>query len=53
MVEVTGLLRQFLNQIYRMQSFRTELENPVVERDIIDLERKINDFRWKNSRRTF
>lgn len=45
MVEVTGLLRQFLNQIYRMQSFRTELENPVVERDIIDLERKINDFR--------
>ncbi|TKC06482.1 HEPN domain-containing protein [Pedobacter polaris] len=28
-----------------MQSFRTELENPVVERDIIDLEKKINDFR--------
>lgn len=28
-----------------MQSFRTELENPIVEKDIIDLERKINDFR--------
>jgi sulfite reductase (ferredoxin) len=28
-----------------MQSFRTELENPVVERDIIDLERKIRLFR--------
>ena len=24
-----------------MQSFRTEIENPVVERDILDLERKI------------
>lgn len=24
-----------------MQSFRTELENPVVDRDIIDLEKKI------------
>ena len=28
-----------------MQSFRTELENPVVERDIIDLEQKIRAFR--------
>jgi sulfite reductase (ferredoxin) len=28
-----------------MQSFRTELENPIVEQDIIDLERKIRAFR--------
>ena len=28
-----------------MQSFRTELENPIVEKDIIDLERKIREFR--------
>jgi sulfite reductase (ferredoxin) len=28
-----------------MQSFRTELENPVVEKDIIDLDRKIRAFR--------
>jgi sulfite reductase (ferredoxin) len=28
-----------------MQSFRTELENPLVEKDIIDLERKIRAFR--------
>ncbi|MBC8987937.1 HEPN domain-containing protein [Pedobacter sp. N36a] len=28
-----------------MQSFRTELENPVVEKDIIDLEKKISAFR--------
>jgi len=28
-----------------MQSFRTELENPVVEKDIIDLEQKIRAFR--------
>ncbi len=28
-----------------MQSFRTELENPVVERDIIELERKIKLFK--------
>ncbi|MCS6833433.1 MAG: nitrite/sulfite reductase, partial [Flammeovirgaceae bacterium] len=28
-----------------MQSFRTELENPVVEKDIIDLERKIRLFK--------
>lgn len=27
-----------------MKSFRTELENPVVEKDIIDLEKKINAF---------
>jgi sulfite reductase (ferredoxin) len=28
-----------------MDSFRTELENPIVAKDIIDLEKKINDFR--------
>lgn len=28
-----------------MQSFRTELENPIVEKDIIDLEKKIKSFR--------
>ncbi len=28
-----------------MQSFRTEIENPIVERDILDLERKIALFR--------
>ena len=28
-----------------MQSFRTELENPVVEKDILDLEKKIHLFR--------
>ena len=28
-----------------MHSFRTELENPIVQKDIIDLEKKINDFR--------
>jgi sulfite reductase (ferredoxin) len=28
-----------------MQSFRTELENPLVEKDIIDLEKKIRQFR--------
>ena len=28
-----------------MQSFRTELENPVVERDILELERKIREFK--------
>jgi sulfite reductase (ferredoxin) len=28
-----------------MQSFRTELENPIVEKDIIDLEKKIKAFR--------
>jgi sulfite reductase (ferredoxin) len=28
-----------------MQSFRTELENPIIEKDIIDLERKIKAFR--------
>src|ERR1700761_5866581 len=28
-----------------MQSFRTELENPIVEQDIIDLEKKISEFR--------
>ncbi len=28
-----------------MQSFRTELENPIVEKDILELERKIREFR--------
>lgn len=28
-----------------MQSFRTELEDPIVEKDIIDLEKKIREFR--------
>ena len=28
-----------------MQSFRTELENPIVEKDIIELEKKISEFR--------
>ena len=28
-----------------MQSFRTEIENPVVERDIIELEKKIRLFK--------
>jgi len=28
-----------------MQSFRTEIENPVVERDIIELEKKIKLFK--------
>jgi sulfite reductase (ferredoxin) len=28
-----------------MNSFRTELENPIVQKDIIDLEKKIHDFR--------
>ena len=28
-----------------MQSFRTELENPVVEKDILELEKKIREFR--------
>lgn len=27
-----------------MQSFRTEIENPIVEKDIIDFERKIAQF---------
>jgi len=27
-----------------MQSFRTEIENPIVEKDIIDLEKKINQY---------
>ncbi|MGB0166766.1 MAG: nitrite reductase, partial [Luteibaculum sp.] len=31
-----------------MQSFRTELENPVVEKDILDLERKIALFKSGN-----
>src|SRR5678809_120718 len=28
-----------------MQSFRTELENPIVEKDILELEKKIREFR--------
>lgn len=28
-----------------MQSFRTEIENPIVQKDIIELERKINEFK--------
>lgn len=28
-----------------MRSFRTELENPIVEKDIIDLEAKIRQFK--------
>lgn len=31
-----------------MQSFRTELENPIVSQDIIDLEKKINEYRNGN-----
>ena len=31
-----------------MQSFRTELENPIVERDILELERKIHEFQDGN-----
>jgi len=28
-----------------MESFRTEIENPIVQKDIIDLERKIRLFK--------
>jgi len=28
-----------------MQSFRTEIENPVVEKDILELEKKIRQFK--------
>jgi sulfite reductase (ferredoxin) len=31
-----------------MQSFRTELENPVIEKDIIELEKKIYEFKNGN-----
>ena len=31
-----------------MQSFRTEIENPVVEKDIVELERKIRQFKEGN-----
>ncbi|GMN05881.1 nitrite/sulfite reductase [Croceitalea sp. MTPC5] len=31
-----------------MQSFRTEIENPVVEKDILDLERRIRQFKTGN-----
>ena len=31
-----------------MQSFRTEIENPVVEKDIIELEKKIRQFKEGN-----
>lgn len=36
----------FMRKIDKMQSFRTELENELVEREIIELERKIH--RYKN-----
>ena len=32
-----------------MKSFRTEIENPVVEKDILDLERRIREFKKGNS----
>ncbi|MEM8927281.1 MAG: HEPN domain-containing protein [Bacteroidota bacterium] len=32
-----------------MKSFRTEIENPIVERDIIELERKIRQFKEGNA----
>lgn len=28
-----------------MNSFRTELEDPIVQKDIVDLEKKIREFR--------
>ncbi len=31
-----------------MQSFRTEIENPVIEKDIIELEKKIREFKGGN-----
>jgi len=31
-----------------MQSFRTEIENPIVEKDILELERKIHEFKEGN-----
>ncbi len=31
-----------------MQSFRTEIENPVVEKDILELEKKIHQFKEGN-----
>ncbi|MCH1453924.1 MAG: nitrite/sulfite reductase, partial [Flavobacteriaceae bacterium] len=31
-----------------MKSFRTEIENPIVEKDILDLEQKIHDFHNNN-----
>ncbi len=37
-----------LSKYKSMQSFRTEIENPVVEKDIIDLEKKIRLFREGN-----
>jgi len=39
----TGMHLQSIKE--KMQSFRTEIENPAVENDIIDLERKIRLFR--------
>ena len=34
-----------------MQSFRTEIENPVVEKDIIELANKIEQFKEGKTRR--
>lgn len=31
-----------------MQSFRSEIENPIIEKDIIELEAKIRQFREGN-----
>lgn len=42
-INLVGLYFYF--KIRSMQSFRTELENPIVEKDIIELERKIKAFR--------
>ena len=33
-----------------MQSFRTEIENPIVEKDIIELEQKIREFKAKKKK---
>ncbi|WP_245952787.1 HEPN domain-containing protein [Chitinophaga skermanii] len=42
----TSIIQFTLHQpIITMQSFRTELENPIVEKDIIELEQKIRLFR--------
>lgn len=39
------LLRRLTKPYFTMQSFRTELENPLVEKDIIELEKKIRLYR--------
>ena len=43
--KLKGLFYNNQTNNHAMQSFRTELENPVVEKDIIDLEKKIRAFR--------